>query len=166
MTFQASAIACITGELFAGIDVLLVEDYEHNRLLIELVLKQFNCHVTTAVVEALEKVDNANFDIIFMDIQMPVMDGIEAFKRLRIKNTDVPVVALTANNMQHEIDKYFSLGFNDYLSKPVSKGVTRCIVRSQTKIENSELVSPISPLFLLKRVKLYQCSDSVNQKSF
>jgi DNA-binding NarL/FixJ family response regulator len=58
-----------------------------------------------------------------MDIQMPEMDGIEAFKILRQKGFQTPIIALTANAMSHEIAHYLSLGFNGHLSKPIERNI-------------------------------------------
>jgi CheY-like chemotaxis protein len=59
--------------------------------------------------------------LILMDIQMPEMDGIEAFKVLRQKGCASPIVALTANAMSHEVDKYLALGFDGHLKKPIER---------------------------------------------
>lgn len=70
-----------------------------------------------------------NYDLIFMDIMMPVMDGIEAFQNLKkIKDFHTPVITLTADNENNAHDRYLSLGFNDYLIKPIMKEDMKIIV--------------------------------------
>jgi CheY-like chemotaxis protein len=74
--------------------------------------------------EALEKVKNCRYDLIFMDVQMPVMDGFQATQEIRSLGEDsssVPIVAVTANAFQSEREKCFSSGMDDYLTKPVDK---------------------------------------------
>ncbi len=73
---------------------------------------------------ALAMMDRNSYDLVFMDIQMPVMDGIETTRRIRdeesgVKNRDVPVIALTAHAFQEEIAKCMKAGMNDYITKPV-----------------------------------------------
>jgi len=64
-----------------------------------------------------EKYREHGYDLILMDIQMPVMTGIEAAKKIR-QTSDVPIIALTANSTKQEQDKCFAVGMNDYLQKP------------------------------------------------
>ena len=73
--------------------------------------------------EAIEKIKNKEiYDLILMDDMMPKMSGTETFQKLKeIENFEIPVVALTANAISGMKEKYLSLGFNDYLSKPIEK---------------------------------------------
>jgi CheY-like chemotaxis protein len=69
--------------------------------------------------QAINKLINHTYDLILMDIQMPEMDGIEATKIIRTGlNLKTPIIALTANSFQHDIDKYFDIGMNDFIIKP------------------------------------------------
>lgn len=70
--------------------------------------------------ECLKMVKKVNYDIIFMDIMMPEMDGVETFKQLRENNYSMPIIALTADVDLDSKDKYLSLGFNDYIPKPIN----------------------------------------------
>jgi PAS domain S-box-containing protein len=104
--------------------VLLVEDYKVSQEFFAAALSKFSCHVDIAQngAEALEKWEQAGYDIILMDVQMPVMDGVEALRRLRaleIGTRDpVPVIALTAHAMEeHRLD-LLNKGFDGYVSKP------------------------------------------------
>jgi CheY-like chemotaxis protein len=70
------------------------------------------------------KVKNRHYDLIFMDVQMPVMDGFQATQQIRSLGegaSSTPIVAVTANAFQSEREKCFSSGMNDYLTKPVGK---------------------------------------------
>jgi len=104
------------------IKALVVEDYEMNRILIEEMLVSFNINPDFALngKEAVEMVEkNGGYDIIFMDINMPVMNGIDATKILREKDIKTPIIALTANALEGDREKYLASGMDSYLSKPV-----------------------------------------------
>jgi CheY-like chemotaxis protein len=81
--------------------------------------------------EALERLTHeSDIDIVFMDVQMPVMDGFEATRRLRAleaeqKRTRLPVIALTANAMTHDRQACLAAGMDDFVSKPVTKQALR-----------------------------------------
>jgi len=74
--------------------------------------------------EAVAKVMTGRYDLIFMDVQMPVMDGFQATRQIRslgAESSSIPIVAVTANAFQSEREKCFSFGMDDYLTKPVDK---------------------------------------------
>ena len=103
--------------------ILLVEDNDINRLYASSILKMWGCPFDTAEngEVAIEKFKTAHFDLILMDIQMPIMDGFETTKAIRQWSSDkskVPIIALTANATQRDIDKCISIGMNDCLTKP------------------------------------------------
>jgi PAS domain S-box-containing protein len=106
--------------------ILLVEDNDINRLYAGSILKMWGCPFDTAEngAIAIEKFKNSHFDLILMDIQMPVMDGFQATKAIREwpgPKGKIPIVALTANATQRDIDKCISLGMNDCLTKPFTQ---------------------------------------------
>lgn len=110
----------------SGAKILLVEDNDLNQLLAKELLEDFNVSIDIADNGeiALKKVYEKNYDIILMDMQMPVMDGITATKELR-KNTlfkDLPIVAMTANAMIQDKDKCLKAGMNDHIAKPIKPG--------------------------------------------
>lgn len=100
--------------------VLVVEDNEINQELMLEILERFDCDVDTAKngVEAIEKVSTSDYALIFMDMQMPVMGGLEATKKIREMKSSIPIVALTASSMQGEKEKCLEAGMDDYLAKP------------------------------------------------
>ena len=105
-------------------NVLIVEDNELNQLVTKLMVESFGCTVELAKngKEALEKFNPDVHHCIFMDIDMPVMDGIEATKRLREKyGLNLPIIGLSADAMGGDMKKHQSFGFTDYLIKPVKK---------------------------------------------
>ena len=108
--------------------ILLAEDVRTNRLLIERILTRSGLTVTTAEngAEALglalgAEADGEPFDLILMDMQMPVMDGYEATEKLRAQNYQGPIVALTAHAMAEELQKCLLAGCNAHASKPVNR---------------------------------------------
>jgi signal transduction histidine kinase/CheY-like chemotaxis protein len=103
------------------IKILLVEDSLDNRLLISAYLKKFVSQLKTASngKQGVEVAMNEDFDLILMDIQMPLMDGHQATKKLRDLGYRKPIIALTAHAMSDEKLKCKESGFTDYLSKPL-----------------------------------------------
>jgi PAS domain S-box-containing protein len=105
----------------SGIRVLLADDGDTNRKLVRILLERRGA--TVAVAEngeiAVQRAREQSFDVILMDMQMPVMDGYTATSKLRTLGFTNPVVALTANAMQGDREKCFQAGCSDYLSKPI-----------------------------------------------
>jgi len=103
--------------------ILIAEDNEYNRKLIELILQRMGLETTLAANgrEAVEAAEKQIFDLIFMDIQMPVMNGYEAIQIIRGKNPTVSIVALTAHTMTGDKERFLQAGCNDYLGKPIIK---------------------------------------------
>jgi signal transduction histidine kinase/CheY-like chemotaxis protein len=102
-------------------NILLVEDTEVNQQLITFNLEQTGAQVDLAVngLEGLQKALEVQYDLVLMDIQMPVMDGKEAMKSLLQLGVSTPVYALTANVMPSDIKEYEAIGFTGALSKPL-----------------------------------------------
>ena len=110
-----------TIEVVRKIHVLLVEDNLLNQKLASFILKKIGCHAEIASngLEALEMIGKQNYDLILMDIQMPVMDGLQASMAIRKElRLDVPIVALTANTFQEDVENCINAGMNDHLGKP------------------------------------------------
>jgi len=107
-------------------NVLLVEDDRVNQKVASRMLAQFGCRIDVAVDgnEAIEKNGKTIYDIIFMDSQMPLMDGFEATKKIRVQEGNLKrtvIIALTANSMKGDRQKCLDAGMDDYISKPVSR---------------------------------------------
>jgi len=108
-----------------GLRVLLVEDNDINRLYAKSILKNWKCKTDVAEngLIAVEKLKNNVYDVVLMDVQMPVMDGYDATKAIRnmqSPSNTVPIIALTANVTKNDVDKCLAAGMNDYLPKPFS----------------------------------------------
>ncbi len=119
-----------------SIKILVAEDDNVNFLLIKQMLKSDKIQVIRAVdgQQAIEICrENANFDMIFMDIRMPNKNGHEAFESIREFNPKIPIVAQTSYSFPEEIDKIVQTGFNDYISKPLNKDAILGLVNKHTK---------------------------------
>lgn len=138
--------------------ILVVEDVELNQHLARHIMESWGCVVEIAENGSLavEKVKNFDYDLVLMDIQMPVMDGMEATRQIRkIDDTSkaaVPIVALTANAMKSECDAYLELGMNDCMAKPFEepmlfKTVSKNIKQNAGMINVSEqpVATPAAP---------------------
>jgi PAS domain S-box-containing protein len=103
--------------------VLLVEDLPDNRVLICSILKKLGAEVDWAEngCEGLEKALQGNYDVILMDLQMPIMDGYEATLELRKRGYGKPIVAVTAHAMTEDRDRVMKAGFNAHLTKPIDQ---------------------------------------------
>ena len=106
-----------------GIRVLVVDDAEENRVLLGRYLTPYGVQTSYAQngEEAVEKVHKENFDVVLMDIQMPILDGYGALEKIRKFNHDTPVIALTAHALKTERDKCLQVGFVEHVAKPVNK---------------------------------------------
>ena len=101
--------------------VLVAEDNDSNFVLMSYILKKcYQFERAKNGLEAVELVDKNQYDIVLMDIKMPVMDGLEATKVIKGKHPDLPVVALTANAFDSDRQLAMDVGCDDFLSKPVS----------------------------------------------
>ena len=140
--------------------VLLVEDNEFNRIVAQNTLRFFKCEVVEAIngLDALEKVKQGNFDVILMDVQMPIMDGIEATKIIREDlKINTPIIALTANAFKTEIERFKRVGINDYITKPFDENILyqsilKVISTNElSKINNVKLNYDLSNIIALSR---------------
>jgi CheY-like chemotaxis protein len=109
------------------LNVLAVDDNSTNNALIAAVLRKLGHDYSIACngIEALEEVRKNFFDIIVMDIEMPVLDGIEAAKAIRRgecgdEKSGIPIIALTAHALKEVRDSSFEAGINGYITKPVN----------------------------------------------
>ena len=131
--------------------ILVVDDIEMNQQLAKHIMQSWGFTVDVAAngKEAVEKVETNNYDLILMDIQMPEMDGIQATERIRrlkdAAKASTPIVALTANLLKGDGDKYLQKGMNDYLPKPLDEHRLFQLV-SRTLLHGPDPISIIEPL--------------------
>ncbi len=106
------------------VKILLVEDYKHSQIIVTRLLKKNNFESIVVVengAEALEQVKKQKFQLILMDMQMPVMNGFEATEKIRLipDYKDTPIIALTAFAMKGDREKCLEAGATDYIPKPI-----------------------------------------------
>jgi PAS domain S-box-containing protein len=113
-------------------NILLAEDNIINQAFAKEVLKKLGCTVTLAVngLEAVQKIQEDNFDLVFMDCQMPEMDGYEATQiicKMKSENkiANTPIIALTANALKGDKEKCLEAGMDDYVTKPITINAMR-----------------------------------------
>lgn len=130
------------------IKILTVEDNHVNQFVVESTIKSWGGKTAIANngQEALNMLAEEEFDIILMDMQMPIMDGIAATKFIRqeMKST-IPIIAFTANALKKEMDKCFAVGMDDYISKPFQEE------QLKSKILNLVIQSKDPKLFISKK---------------
>ena len=126
----------------SGLNVLLVEDNDINRLYAANIIRKWDCEVAEAEngLICLEMLKKNSYDVVLMDLQMPVMDGFETTIAIRNSleepKSQVPIIALTANAIKGDNEKCLELGMNDYISKP---------------FEPEELFSKLRPFYYASR---------------
>jgi signal transduction histidine kinase len=110
--------------LLSGLHVLAADDNESNRLIIKLIVENFGCAVDVVCngAEAVAAVSDGGYDLVLMDVQMPIMDGKTATQRIRALNRpgrQIPIIALTANALPGQREEYLAAGMDDYVTKPI-----------------------------------------------
>ena len=120
---ESSNIASSDYNTFEGKNALIVDDSKLNLKVAENVLKNFlvTTESVTSGLECLSCVNSKKYDIIFMDIMMPNMSGVEVLRKLRENGVNTPVIALTADAIEGQEEKYMSEGFDGYISKPINR---------------------------------------------
>jgi PAS domain S-box-containing protein len=111
---------------FIGTRVLLAEDNATNQIIAEMMLRSLGCDVDIAADgrQAIQRIDEFSYDIVFMDCEMPEMDGFEATAAIRRRSdskSQLPIIAVTAQAMQGDKERCLLAGMNDYISKPVKQ---------------------------------------------
>jgi CheY-like chemotaxis protein len=150
-TYQReSAVLKVSNLNFSRKSVLLVDDSEENRMLVKLLLKEFDFSFTEAVngLQAVEIFAHGEFDLVLMDMQMPVMDGFAAVSRIReieTRNNRVTsiIIAITASTTEEDRQRTFQSGCNEYIPKPINKKIlVNCITDQRSdRSKNIQRVS-------------------------
>ena len=126
-----------------GLKILLAEDNAINALLTRTLLEADGAEVDTVEdgALALDAVGKKKYDLIFMDMRMPNMDGLESTRKIRAFGSTMPIIALTANAFDDDRNACFDSGMNDFMTKPVSAEELSEMVVNWTKDEKKKLAS-------------------------
>jgi signal transduction histidine kinase/DNA-binding response OmpR family regulator/HPt (histidine-containing phosphotransfer) domain-containing protein len=134
---------------YRNLSILLVEDNETNQMVFQEILGHFGarCDVVTNGWQALDKMETGRYDLVFMDCQMPFMDGYEATRRFRAwetaqdKGAHMAIVALTAHAQSGDRSKCLEAGMDDYLAKPVEpESIEVCLADWSRRLNKPALV--------------------------
>ena len=138
--------------------VLLVDDNEDNRQLLRIVIKKMGPEVTVVEngMKALEVMNQHNFDVILMDMQMPEMDGPTATVELRKLGYNLPIIALTANAYKEDRERCLAAGCNDFVTKPILRDRLYETLSSYLENDNKSQLetSPIVSSLMLEEPEL------------
>jgi len=159
-----------TGSL-EGLRILLAEDNEMNRLVANTVLENYGVLITEAKngAEAVDSLTKDKYDIVLMDMQMPVMNGMEATAVIRNElKLDIPIIALTANAIKGDSERYMAIGMNGFISKPFEENDLINAIATVLKLENHSpeadanrkaKVTVDKPLFSLEKLRQISRGD-------
>ena len=136
--------------------ILVAEDNDINQLVIDSMVKRLGheVHIVDNGLEALNALSDQAFDLILMDAQMPVMDGPTATQRIRALDgpeSKIPIIALTANSMRGDRERYLACGMTDYVAKPIQPqllhaAIARCAEHAKVAIPAEGSYSSASPI--------------------
>ncbi len=150
-----------------GTQILLAEDNAVNQMVATTMLEKYGCHVTPAGngQEALRLLKQRKFDLVFMDCQMPEMDGYEATHAIRSLEKQnnlkrVPIIAFTANAMKGDSDKCIDAGMDDYISKPVKRDELENMLLKWLKRDEEVVISE----YAASTVKRHK--ETINEEAF
>jgi len=127
--------------------ILLAEDIVDNQNLIEMYVTNTGAKITIVNngAEAVEICKTQEFDLILMDMQMPVMDGIEATKQIRLSDNKTPIISLTANAMKSDFEKCIDAGATEFLTKPIdTTRFNQTLYRYLSNVTNSTITKTAS----------------------
>jgi CheY-like chemotaxis protein len=129
---SSERLTTATNKILEGKKILVVEDSLDNQLLAELYLSRSGAQVEFANngLDGLQKIKSHDYDVVLMDIQMPVMDGYTATQEVRRAGIQLPIIALTGFAMKEDQQKCLEAGCNDYLAKPFDRhSLIKCITK-------------------------------------
>ncbi|WP_231491346.1 PAS domain S-box protein [Pedobacter sp. Leaf170] len=134
-------------DFLLGRKVLVTDDNDLNRLVASILLLDYGATVMVAENGeiALDMIEKETFDVILMDIQMPVMNGYDTTRKIRKMGNNIPIIALTASAIKGEKEKCLSMGMNDYITKPINeedflKTIDKWIKQDDGNVSNLEIM--------------------------
>ncbi len=150
----------LSDDLFSGKRILIVDDNEMNRLVASTILLNYGSQIMVADSGemALEMVDKEDFDLILMDIQMPVLNGYDTTRLLRDGGYKGPIIALTASAITGEREKCIAAGMDDYITKPINEELFVTVIDKWMEKKAAETDQPEAELPLYSLDGLYVIS--------
>jgi len=141
ITCQSNKSKCLLPEM-KPLKIILAEDNLTNRELAVHMLGNLGYRADTAAngIELLKVMEKTSYDLIFMDIQMPEMNGLEATKIIRERNSNIQIIAMTAYSRKEDLDKFIRAGMNDFMTKPINMEHIRRII---TNVLNKKSNIPV-----------------------
>lgn len=134
-------------DFLLGKKILVTDDNDLNRLVASILLLDYGATVMVAENGeiALDMIEKETFDVILMDIQMPVMNGYDTTRKIRKMGNNIPIIALTASAIKGEKEKCLSMGMNDYITKPINeedflKTIDRWVKQEENNTPNYEIM--------------------------
>lgn len=122
--------------------ILVVEDDDISQFLLQKMMADldYNATIVSNGLEALELLDKEHFDIILMDIEMPIISGFETTRRIRSGNNEtlrtIPIIGISANPFENELEPFLERGMNDYISKPIHEKDLMEKIENQLKLKS------------------------------
>ncbi|SNR72620.1 PAS domain-containing hybrid sensor histidine kinase/response regulator [Lutibacter flavus] len=151
-----------------GLNILLVEDNKTNQLLAKTRLERWDCNVDIANngIEGVKKIQKKLYDIVLMDIQMPVMDGYEATKIIKNdiskKAAAIPIIAMTAYTSKNDIKRALDVGMNDYIFKPFKTEELYALLKKYGKPDKEQSINEVEELTI--KPKIEQVRSNIDLK--
>jgi len=146
--------------------VLVVDDQDINRELMSILLDKFGLQDVVFARdgnEAIEKFKKDKPELVFMDINMPVLSGVGALKNIRVFDKKIPIVALTANAMSGDKKRYLKLGFSDYLAKPFKQSELKAILSKFLKQKSKAVKKPDKMGGIIEKLRVKYLKDLPNE---
>lgn len=144
-------------------NALIVEDNEINQLVISRILKNigFKVDIVNNGKDAIEYFKENSYDIVFMDIQMPILNGFETTKEIRNIDKEIPIIALSAAVMQKDKTKSLEVGMNAHIEKPINTTKLKDLIKKYFKTINIEEVIDDSNIINLKNIDLKKIQNTL-----
>lgn len=170
LSVQNQKTSSKTAEKKINANILVAEDNPNNQKLIDIMLG--NLGITATIVgngqEAIDVCKKIKFDMILMDVNMPELDGVSATKEIlefEKKNSigKTPIIALTANSISGDKEKYIEAGMDDYISKPIESDELKRVVQKYLYAKESEAVQSIQETDKSESFEVYDKNDAIKQ---
>lgn len=118
------------------LNILLVEDEPINQKVVQMMLDNIGCRYDSANsgTAAIELIKKNTYDLIFMDIQLPDLNGVEVTQKIRDAGINTPIIATTAYSFEDELDNFIISGMNDVLLKPFRQEQINTMIQKWTKL--------------------------------